>query len=143
MLMVRQSPATQTAKALVTFSQTGVVIFLEKLWSAASVMAKFSWTNATYNFSFVDCSVNLPIKQQLSAQQSLSSLHLQLPQWFSNFFFHSPLCTRGAFGRPSPLLNLPEGTHVQVWPDVISQSSPHLFSASLSAITFVFLHFAN
>src|SRR4029434_5600974 len=81
MLMGRQSPATQTAKALVRFSQTGVVIFLEKSWSAASVMAKFSWTNATYNFSFVDCSVNLPFKQKLSAPQSLSSLQLQLPSW--------------------------------------------------------------
>src|SRR4029434_7280027 len=30
---------------------------------------------------------------------------------------------------------LPEGTQVQVWPDVISQSSPHLFSASLPVIT--------
>src|SRR4029434_2076546 len=95
------------------------------------VIATFSLTNATYNFSFVDCSVILPLKQKLSAQQSLSSLHLQLPQWFSNFFCHSPLLTRGAFGRPRPLLNLPEGTQVQVWPDVISQSSPHLFSASL------------
>src|SRR4029434_7796004 len=26
---------------------------------------------------------------------------------------------------------LPEGTHVQVWPDVISQSSPHPLSVSL------------
>src|SRR4029434_5825869 len=41
---------------------------------------------------------------------------------------------RGAIGRPSPLLTLPEGTQVQVWPDVISQSSPHLFSASLPVI---------
>src|SRR4029434_293822 len=55
------------------------------------VIAKFSLTNATYNFSFVDCSVILALKQRLSAQQSLSSLHLQLPQWFSNFFCHSPL----------------------------------------------------
>src|SRR4029434_7062039 len=102
---------------------------------AASVIAKFNLTNATYNFSFVDCSVILPIKQKLSAQQSLSSLHLQLPQWFSNFFCHSPLSTRGAIGRPSPLLTLPEGTQVQVWPVVISQSSPHLFSASLPVIT--------
>src|SRR4029434_2778518 len=30
---------------------------------------------------------------------------------------------------------LPEGTQVQVWPDVISQWSPHLFSASLPVIT--------
>src|SRR4029434_1146496 len=30
---------------------------------------------------------------------------------------------------------LPEGTQVQVWPDVISQCSPHLFSASLPVIT--------
>src|SRR4029434_9446596 len=30
---------------------------------------------------------------------------------------------------------LPEGTQVQVWPDVISQSSPHLFSTSLPVIT--------
>ena len=29
---------------------------------------------------------------------------------------------------------LPEGTQVQVWPDVISQSSPHLFSALLPVI---------
>src|SRR4029434_5048372 len=58
---------------------------------AASLIAKFSLTNATYNFSFVDCSVILALKQRLSAQQSLSSLHLQLPQWFSNFFCHSPL----------------------------------------------------
>src|SRR4029434_7881452 len=99
MLMGRQSPATQTATALVTFSQTGLVIFLEKSWSvgwrpsnlgllsvgcfalrrAASVTAKFSLTNATYNFSFVDCSVILPLKQKLFAQQSLSSLHLPLP----------------------------------------------------------------
>src|SRR4029434_6663623 len=155
MLMGRQSPATQ----MVTFSRTGLVIFLEKSWSvgwrssnlgpfcrvlclkvvtsrrAASVIAKFSLTNATYNFSFVDCSVILALKQKLSAQQSLSSLHLQLPQWLSNFFCHSPLGTRGAIGRPSPLLTLPEGTQVQVWPDVISQSSPHLFSASLPVIT--------
>src|SRR4029434_1906499 len=54
------------------------------------VIAKFSLTNATYNFSFVDCSVILALKQRLSAQQSLSSLHL-LPQWLSNFFCHSPL----------------------------------------------------
>src|SRR4029434_3433732 len=33
MLMGRQSPATQTATALVTFSRTGLVIFLEKSWS--------------------------------------------------------------------------------------------------------------
>src|SRR4029434_5966251 len=46
---------------------------------AASVIATFSLTNATYNFSFVDCSVILPLKQKRSAQQSLSSLHLQLP----------------------------------------------------------------
>src|SRR4029434_5224145 len=104
MLMVRQSPATQTAKALVTFSRTGLVIFLEKSWSwvgdhltwdcfllGASVIAKFSLTNATYNFSFVDRYVILPLKQKLSAQQSLISLHLQLPLWFSNSFCHSPL----------------------------------------------------
>src|SRR4029434_9600692 len=116
MFMGRQSPATQTATALVTFSRTGLVIFLEMSWSvgwrpsnlgllsvgvlcikvitsrrAASVIAKFSLTNATYNFSFVDRSVILALKQRLSAQQSLSSLHLQLPQWFSNFFCHSPL----------------------------------------------------
>src|SRR4029434_9529859 len=30
---------------------------------------------------------------------------------------------------------LPEGTQVQVWPDVISQCSPHLFSASRPVIT--------
>src|SRR4029434_9667452 len=30
---------------------------------------------------------------------------------------------------------LPEGTQGQVWPDVISQCSPHLFSASLPVIT--------
>src|SRR4029434_4969787 len=95
MLMGRQSPATQMA----TFSRTGLVIFLEKSWSvgwrssnlgllsdrcfalrrAASVIAKLSLTNATYNFSFVDCSIILALKQRLSAQQSLSSLHLQLP----------------------------------------------------------------
>src|SRR4029434_9477620 len=117
MLMGRQSPATQ----MVTFSRTGLVIFLEKSWSAgcrsshlvlravevlcikvitsrqaASVIAKFSLTIATYNFIFVDCSVILALKQRLSTQQSLSSLHLQLPQWFSNFFCHSPLRTRGA-----------------------------------------------
>src|SRR4029434_611883 len=46
---------------------------------AASVIATFSLTYATYNFSFVDCSVILPLKQKLSAQQSLSSLSLQLP----------------------------------------------------------------
>src|SRR4029434_2282855 len=116
---------------------------------AASVIAKFSLTNATYNFRFVDCSVILALKQRFSTQQSLSSLHLQLPQWFSNFFCHSPLLTRGAIQAPpvphrshkmvgqAPYLRatLPEGTQVQVWPDVISQSSPHLFSASLPVIT--------
>src|SRR4029434_3310947 len=111
MLMGRQPPETKTATALVTFSRTGLVNFLEKSWSvgwrpsnlgllcikvitsrrAASVMAKFSLTNATYNFSFVDCSIILGVQQRLSAQQSLSSFHLQLPQWFSNFFCHSPL----------------------------------------------------
>src|SRR4029434_10997050 len=105
---------------MATFSRTGLVIFLEKSCSvgwgpynlgllcikvitsrrAASVIVKFNLTNATYNFSFVDCSVILPIKQKLSAQQSLSSLHLQLPQWFSNFFCHSPLCTRGDIHAP-------------------------------------------
>src|SRR4029434_3761662 len=43
------------------------------------VIAKFSLTNATYNFSFVGCSVIFTLKQKLSAQQSLCSLHLQLP----------------------------------------------------------------
>src|SRR4029434_10483536 len=101
MLMGRQSPATQMA----TFSRTGLVIFLAKSWSvgwrssnlghlafcrvlctkvitsrrAASVIAKFSLTNATYNFSFVGCSVIFTLNQKLSAQQSLCSLHLQLP----------------------------------------------------------------
>src|SRR4029434_7313982 len=99
------------ATQMATFSRTALVIFLEKSWSvgwgpsnlgllcikvitsrrAASVIAKFSLTNATYNFSFVDCSVILALKQRLSGQQSLSSFHLQLPQWFSNFFCHSPL----------------------------------------------------
>src|SRR4029434_2819717 len=45
---------------------------------AASVIAKFSLTNATYDFSFVGCSVIFTYKQKLSAQQSLCSLHLQL-----------------------------------------------------------------
>src|SRR4029434_56331 len=67
---------------------------------AASVIAKFSLTNATYNFSFVDCSVILALKQRLSAQQSLIALHLQLPQWFSNFFCHSPLRPRGSLQAP-------------------------------------------
>src|SRR4029434_4253873 len=98
---------------------------------------------------FVDCSIILALKQRLSAQQSLSSLHLQLPQWSLNFFCHAPLGTRGAIQAPpvphrshkivgqAPYLRatLPEGTQVQVWPDVISQSSPHLFSASLPVIT--------
>src|SRR4029434_5386329 len=105
--------------------------------------AKFSLTNATYNFSFVDCSVILPLKQKLSAQQSLSSHHLQLPQWFSNFFCHSRRGPRGPIQPPpvphrshkmvgqAPYLRatLPEGTQVQVWPNVISQSSPHLFTS--------------
>src|SRR4029434_2599981 len=30
---------------------------------------------------------------------------------------------------------LPKGTQVQVWPDIISQSSPHLFPTSLPVIT--------
>ena len=36
---------------------------------------------------------------------------------------------------PHSRATLPEGTLVQVWPDVIFQSSPHLFSASLPVIT--------
>src|SRR4029434_2268031 len=87
------------ATQMATFSRTGLVIFLEKSWSvgwgpsnlgllcikvitsrrAASVIAKFSLTNATYNFSFVGCSVTFTLKQKLCAQQSLCSLHLQLP----------------------------------------------------------------
>src|SRR4029434_8732073 len=67
---------------------------------AASVIAKFGLTNATYNFSFVDCSVILALKQRLSTQQSLSSLHLQLPQWFYKLFCHSHLGERGAFQAP-------------------------------------------
>src|SRR4029434_7614443 len=31
--------------------------------------------------------------------------------------------------------SLPAGAQAQVWPDVISQSSPHLFSSSLPVIT--------
>src|SRR4029434_4169448 len=68
---------------------------------------------------------------------------------FSRFFCHSPLLTWGAIQAPpvphrshkmvgqAPYLRatLPEGTQVQVWPDVISQSSPHLFSASPPVIT--------
>src|SRR4029434_5724147 len=115
---------------------------------AASVIAKFSLTNATYNFSFVDCSVILALKQRLSAQQSLSSLYLQLPQWFSNFegIQAPPVPHRShKMVGQAPYLRatLPEGTQVQVSPDVISQSSPHLFSGSLPVIHSCPMHIAT
>src|SRR4029434_10026406 len=60
-------------------------------------------------------------------------------------FLSCPTLNKGGFQAPpvphrshkmvgqAPYLRatLPDGTQVQVWPDVISQSSPHLFSASL------------
>src|SRR4029434_2146244 len=105
------------------------------------VIAKFSLTNATYNFSFVDCSVILAFKQRLSAQQSLSSLHLQLPQWFALQAPPVPHRSHKMVGQASYLrATLPEGTQDQVWPDVISQSSPHLSLAYChNLITFFFI----
>src|SRR4029434_6523975 len=96
-------------------------------------MAKFILTNATYNFSFVDCSVILTLKTEtfhptipLLSPSSTTAVVLKL-------FLSFPTLNKG--GYSSPLLTLPEGTQVQVWPDVISQSSPHLFSTSLPVIT--------
>src|SRR4029434_8842007 len=44
-------------------------------------------------FMFVSFSFILPLKQKISSQQSLSSLHLQLPQCFF-FFLHCVNCVK-------------------------------------------------
>src|SRR4029434_8397430 len=116
----------------VTFSRTGLVIFLEKLWSvgwrssnlgllsvgvlcikvitsrqSASVIAKFSFTNATYNFSFVDCSVILALKQRLFRptipQLSPSSNTAVVLKLFLSF----PTLNKGGFSSPTCPSSLP------------------------------------
>src|SRR4029434_3070146 len=68
---------------------------------AASVIAKFSLTNATYNFIFVDCSVILALKQRLSAPQNPSALSIFNYHSGSQTFSVIPHFEQGGLSSPT------------------------------------------
>src|SRR4029434_7486214 len=79
---------------------------------------------------------NCPLQQYIASTPLTRPVVLSVIPHFEQGGLFKPHLSHKMVGQaPYLRATLPEWTQVQVWPYVISQSSPHLFSASLPVTT--------